>query len=163
MKASQPYAKALKVPANAVDWPFLGFIAMGDAGRALCSFVFVFELWFVLLAYLVANGINANIIFPSVPNEVGIVMSGVMAFILLFPSAKMLSYFSIFGILSTVSAVGSLAWSAGAMPKWDIQNGITWLEVGGLPASIGIIQFCFVAHSAFPTMYRSMKDPSEYP
>merc|ERR1712216_666967 len=151
------------VPACAVDWPFLGFAAFGDTGRAFVSIVFVSELWGALLAFLVANGINLNVLFPAISPALGITMSGVLAFVLLFPSATFISYFACFGILSTVFGVGSLVWTGVAMPDWSFESqGITWVNMPRLPASLGLLQACFLAHSAFPSIYRGMKNPERF-
>merc|ERR1712190_704968 len=122
MEASKPILKQFEMPEAAIDWPMLGFAAFGSSGRRLVTLVFVTELWFVLVSYLVANGINVNIVCPSVSKSQGIMICGALSFLLLFASAKLLSYFSIFGILSTCCAACSLAWSAEAMPEWFIQE-----------------------------------------
>eukprot|EP00747_Dinoflagellata_sp_TGD_P039173 gnl/TRDRNA2_/TRDRNA2_140108_c1_seq2.p1 gnl/TRDRNA2_/TRDRNA2_140108_c1~~gnl/TRDRNA2_/TRDRNA2_140108_c1_seq2.p1 ORF type:complete len:292 (+),score=41.32 gnl/TRDRNA2_/TRDRNA2_140108_c1_seq2:105-980(+) len=92
--------------------------------------------------------------------KVCIVICGGIAFLLLFPSAKTLSYFSSVGIAATVLAIGSLFWSAESMTVWESQvEEIKWMDIDQVPMGLGIIQFCFVAHGALPTMYREMKAP----
>lgn len=160
MGATKPLALEHGLSDDGHDWPFLGFAAFGDAGRAFCSAVFVSELWFCLVALLVINGINLNLIFPKLLTVAqGIIWSGVVSFLLLFPSAKLLAYFSVFGILSTVLAVGSLIWSAEAMTTWQMQVEVDIVKLENIPLALGIFQFCFVAHSIFPSMYRGMQNP----
>lgn len=160
MSATKPLALEHGLSEDAHDWGFLGFAAFGDAGRAWCSAVFVSELWFCMVALLVMNGINLNLILPEqLTVERGIIGSGVVSFLLLFPSAKVLAYFSVFGILSTVLAMGSLIWSAEAMTKWQMQVDVELIRVENVPLALGIFQFCFVAHSIFPSMYQGMQNP----
>uniref|UniRef100_A0A7S0ZVW5 Amino acid transporter transmembrane domain-containing protein n=1 Tax=Noctiluca scintillans TaxID=2966 RepID=A0A7S0ZVW5_NOCSC len=160
MQTAQVCVGEYAVPRESVDWPFLGYLAFGEAGRGLCSFVFVCELWFLMLSYLVTNGINLNIVFPHIFSRTGgIVFSGVLSFLLLFPSPKILSYASATGVISSVVAVVSLAWSAAAMKEWEIEeSGMIWIAPSSVAEAIGILQFCFVAHSAFPTVWRNMED-----
>eukprot|EP00450_Noctiluca_scintillans_P023803 CAMPEP_0194524050 /NCGR_PEP_ID=MMETSP0253-20130528/59096_1 /TAXON_ID=2966 /ORGANISM="Noctiluca scintillans" /LENGTH=461 /DNA_ID=CAMNT_0039368641 /DNA_START=14 /DNA_END=1399 /DNA_ORIENTATION=+ len=164
MRDMPPYADKYSEPQESMDWPFLGFVACGKVGRSCCSFIFMCELWFLMLSYLVTNGINLNVVFPSVFSRArGIVFSGVLSLILLFPSPKMLSYASITGIISAVVAVASLAWSAAAMPAWEVEeSSIVWVQTSKVAEAVGILQFCFVAHSAFPTVYRNMEDTKKY-
>lgn len=50
------------------------------------------------------------------------------------------------------------------MPEWAGQTeGIKFFDFEGLPTAMGIIQFCFVAHCAFPAVYRDMAEPEKYP
>jgi amino acid permease len=85
--------------------------------------------------------------------------------------------FAVFGILSTMLGFGSLVWSAVAMDEWDsshkwiehgmipdkwmIEHGIVWVAWKKMPMSLGLFQYCFVAHSVFPSMYRGMKNPEK--
>jgi hypothetical protein len=129
----------------------------------LVTTVFVTEVWFILVSYLVANGINVNIVFPAVSRAQGISLCGALSFLLLFLSPKLLAYGSFFGILAAFCAVASLAWSAGAMPQWFTEeHEIVWFQFKSLPEALGIIQFCVVAHSCFPSMYRNMEDKKQY-
>lgn len=161
MDATKPLARELGIDESAHDWPFLGFVAFGNVGRVIVSFCQLGELWGCMLGFLVVNGVNFHLIFPRVSQELCIVASGLMSFAMLFPSAKTLSYFSSVGIAATVLAVGSLAWSAEAMPVWESHvEAWKWLDPSNVLMSLGMIQFCFVAHGAFPTMHREMRSPA---
>jgi amino acid permease len=164
MECTEPMARAEVIEESAHDWPFIGWAAFGDVGRAVVTCCQLGELWGVMLGFLVVNGVNMNLIFPRLSNEVCIIICGCFSFLLLFPSAKTLSYFSGVGICATLLAVGSLVWSAESMAVWESQvEGIKWLDYTQIPMAVGIIQFCFVAHGALPTMYREMKSPrAEY-
>eukprot|EP00930_Biecheleria_cincta_P063265 TRINITY_DN48781_c0_g1_i1.p1 TRINITY_DN48781_c0_g1~~TRINITY_DN48781_c0_g1_i1.p1 ORF type:complete len:461 (-),score=60.76 TRINITY_DN48781_c0_g1_i1:72-1454(-) len=160
MEEIRPLAKKMDIEESAHDWPFIGYAAFGENGRRLCNLVFVAELWFTLLAYLVLNGVNLNIISHGViSNQMGVLATASVSFFLLFLSPKALSYLSAFGILSTVIAVGCLVWSALAMRTWATE--FTLLNSSSIPVAMGTIQFCFVAHAAFPSMYRSMARPAQ--
>lgn len=160
MEATKPVAREQGIDESAHDWPFLGYVAFGNVGRAVVSFCQLGELWGCMLGFLVVNGVNFNLIFPSISKELCIVASGLLSFLMLFPSAKTLSYFSSIGIGATVLAVGSLAWSAEAMPVWESEvEAVKWLDPSNIPMSLGMIQFCFVAHGALPTMHREMQNP----
>lgn len=160
MEEIRPLAKKMDIEESAHDWPFIGYAAFGESGRRLCNLVFVAELWFTLLAYLVLNGVNLNIISHGViSNQLGVLATASISFLLLFLSPRALSYLSAFGILSTVLAVGCLVWSAVAMRTWATEFAL--LNVSSIPVAMGTIQFCFVAHAAFPSMYRSMARPAQ--
>lgn len=162
MDVVKPLAEENGMSEDALDWPFIGFAAFGDSGRLFCSAVFMCELWFCMIALLVINGVNLNLIFPSYLSlSNAIILCGVVSFLFLFPSAKVLAYFSIFGILSTVLALGGLIWSAEAMGTWQDASGIEWVNLPNVPMSLGIFQFCFVAHSIFPSMHRGMEHPEK--
>jgi len=163
VEASKPLAKSFDLQESVLDWPFMGYAAFGVVGQSFTTTIFVVELWFIMLSYLVANGINVHIVCPSISLERGIVLCGFSSFLLLFPSAKCLSYFSFLGIISTFIAVSSLFWSAGVMSEWyTTHHEIVWLKPQTLAEALGIVQFCVVAHATFPTMYRGMQDTTRF-
>jgi amino acid permease len=160
MECTEELVRQEQMDESAHDWPFLGWVAAGEAGRTVVTVCQLGELWGVMLTFLVVNGVNLNLIFPAVSKEMGIIIGGVLSFLLLFPSAKMLSYFSSVGIFATILAVGSLFWSSESMDVWaSEEESMTLLDITQVPMALGIIQFCFVAHGALPTMYREMKRP----
>eukprot|EP01068_Selenidium_serpulae_P013064 Selendium_serpulae@DN5919_c0_g1_i10.p2 len=62
--------------------------------------------------------------------------------------------------MATVVAVGAFVASGLRLEHKAIQDvtELTWFKLHGLPTSTGIINFCFVAHGVFPTVYQSMSD-----
>lgn len=163
MVRTQRMARDMMVPAEEVDWPFFGFCAYGEKGRAFCTVVFIMELWMMLLSYLVTNGVNINIIFPGVSRRWGIAISGSLAFVLLFASTKTIAQISAVGTFATIIGVCSLGLSAYMMPEWSMDHhSMKLVDLGQLPVSVGLLQFCFVAHAALPSIYRNVAKQEEW-
>jgi len=49
------------------------------------------------------------------------------------------------------------------MPVWAYKAWVMEYDVTGLPLVLGMIQFCFIAHSAVPSIYSRMEQPDLFP
>jgi len=115
------------------------------------------------LAFLVLIGINVNILL-GVPTSYVIMMSGLVAFGLLYVSMQVLAYLSMVSIVAICSAVMALVWSGIALPSGgpEFESYHSELRFEGLACSLGLALFCFSGHPCLPSVYWNMKDPAEF-
>jgi len=135
------------------DWPLIGYAAFGNFGRRVVKSVFLGELYFILMAFLVVNGSNAQMLFPSASRSLLISTSGAMSFVLLFCPPKVFSYFSLLGHVAMGTAIVLLVVSGFSLPESPDASDYRVLRAPGLAQVVGIIVFCNVAHGTLPSTY----------
>eukprot|EP00922_Rhytidocystis_sp_ex-Travisia-forbesii_P050782 GHVS01075432.1.p1 GENE.GHVS01075432.1~~GHVS01075432.1.p1 ORF type:complete len:415 (-),score=63.66 GHVS01075432.1:461-1705(-) len=162
LECTSAAADELSMPPMARDWQWLGAAAFGRYGKTATTLSLVGELWFVMMSYLVIAGINIELLCPSLLSRTsGIVLSGGLAFALVHANLRWVAYISLLANISTVVAVVAFVWSGLAMPVKADWSKLKMINVQGLHTCVGIINFCFVAHAIFPTIYQSMKSPAK--
>ncbi|KAJ3341226.1 hypothetical protein HDU93_005417 [Gonapodya sp. JEL0774] len=150
----------------------LGDAAFGPIGRGFIAIFFIFELLVasVALMILAADSINAlapgwNLVL------IKIVVGAVVTITTMGNTTKWLSYGSFLGIVSvffllfiilycgfvTTTPPGSILHPSPTVELFSPKN---WFTV---PSTFGLIMAGYSGHSAFPTLYRDMAEPSRYP
>jgi len=162
MELAQPIAKLHKIPKMAQDWPFLGMAAFGDMGQRLVSIFLSGELYAILVSYLVVVGSNLVVLFPSISKSEAIIGATALVFFLMLVPHWLLAYVSLIANLSTIICVLAFIYTGLYLPHTAPSSDWVFVAPLGLPIMIGIVNFCFVAHSVFPTIYQSMGKPSQY-
>eukprot|EP00930_Biecheleria_cincta_P042232 TRINITY_DN29052_c0_g1_i1.p1 TRINITY_DN29052_c0_g1~~TRINITY_DN29052_c0_g1_i1.p1 ORF type:complete len:481 (+),score=53.21 TRINITY_DN29052_c0_g1_i1:158-1444(+) len=143
---------------DSCDWPLIGYAAFGWLGQVAVQAVFMAEMWFVLMAFLVVNGANLHLLIPSVPRPALIASSGLVAFASLHVPVRVLAWFSGMGHIAMATAFALLLATGihnhlhGDTPEWSSYR---WFHAPGLSQVVGIAIFCSVCHGALPTLYRT--------
>ncbi|CEL96896.1 unnamed protein product [Vitrella brassicaformis CCMP3155] len=159
MSRTMDYGKEHRIPRIAQDWPLIGRVAFGQVGQTIVTASLTLEIWFVLISYLVLVGANLNLLVPSLSRMVSIISSGILALALIFCPLQWVSMVSLVSNVATAAAVVALVWSAASLPMRAPTDELIFINWRGLPTTIGIVNFCFVAHAVFPTVYASMRKP----
>ncbi|CAO3639807.1 unnamed protein product [Cunninghamella blakesleeana] len=159
-------SKCLDTNPDSRTYGDLGDIAFGLKGRIGVTCLFITELIAsgTALVILLVDGINA--LFPGYN-------SWLIAFAILTPMqflpVRYLAYTSLLGIISAFSILGVLI--IDGLSKHDAPGSLItpadtslWpTEWHILPLSFGIIMSSFAGHAVFPTVYRDMDRPKQYP
>lgn len=136
-----------------LDWPLIGYAALGSAGRRLVNAVFLAELFFILMAFLVVNGSNAQLLLPDASRSTLIGASGAFSCVLLFVPFRVFSYFFLVGHVALGTTVASMVVSGLHLPELPDSSDYELVRWQGLPQTVGIILFCNVAHGTIPSIY----------
>jgi len=145
------------------DWPLIGYAALGPAGRRLVNGVFLTELYFILMAFLVVNGSNAQLLMPSISRSVHISVSGVLSFAMLFFPFWVFSYFFAVGHIAMATTIALMAISGMQLPEFPDPSEYLWVRWEGLGQAVGILIFCNVAHGTVPSMYMPCSCKRRFP
>ena len=139
-------------------------------GRRFISFIFILELFAACVALIILTADSIQALFPIW--DLYLIKIGIVLFVLPFTIPKSLhfiSYTSLLGILAllnllciifyngliTKSSPGSILQPA-PTDIWPC----TW---SSFPLAFGLIMSGFCGHSVFPSVYKDMKEPQEYP
>lgn len=152
----------------------IGSYAFGPMIRVCISFLFCFEMWMVSVALLILMSDSMTVLVygsgesgHATANAVLKVLGFVVVLPTLFLPLKLLSPVSLVGIVSILfllvvittdglvntRAPGSL-WSPSTTewaPQWK-----------GIPLAFGLIMAGFSSHPVIPSLYRDMRDPSQF-
>lgn len=66
------------------------------------------------------------------------------------------------GVVTLAAVVVCLVW-LGEVDGVEYHPSETALDFGNFPVAVGLIGFCYGAHSVLPNIYTSMKEPSRFP
>merc|ERR1712232_1028034 len=127
-------------------------------GRAIIGIVFTFELWTAVLAFFVMVGENLHLVIESISKQEAIIVCGVVTFMLLYASVRLLAYISMLSVVSVLVTLVALAWSGIALPSggpefWEYH---TVARPDGLFTMLGLSLFCFAGHPCLPNIYWNM-------
>ncbi|KAG9304121.1 hypothetical protein G9A89_001623 [Geosiphon pyriformis] len=162
-------AKCLDYDEGLHTYADMGAIAYGEGARLFISCLFSLELIASSTALIILVGDSLETIYPDVSIITLKVIGWIVMTPLTFMAIRYLSYFSLLGIFSAFTLVSVM-----------IYDGLTKLEKPGslidpeetqllppswttLPMSFGLIMAGFTGHAVFPTVYRDMDNPKEYP
>eukprot|EP00920_Eleutheroschizon_duboscqi_P033744 GHVT01081091.1.p1 GENE.GHVT01081091.1~~GHVT01081091.1.p1 ORF type:complete len:805 (+),score=109.84 GHVT01081091.1:1033-3447(+) len=152
-------ARSLQIPRLARDWQLLGWLTYGHVGQVASALSLTGELWCVLIAYLVIAGTSVEHLIPSISRTTAIIGCGLFAmFLRVFP-VRAIVWISFLANLSTLVAITTFIISAAMLPDPAHLSELKIFDVSGLTTTMGIFNFCFVAHATFPTIYQSMRNP----
>jgi len=158
--------EAVTVPPQGRDFSFLAQIAFGGNGRMLIGAVTILEIWFALITFMVMNGVNAQLLWPSLGSSAAMLASCALMALNAFASMKTLSYLSLMSSAALFSGSAAVIGAALTMPVWsnpyDHLGGPALVQIGNVPRSIGIIVFCFAGHPCFPMVHQSMRNREQW-
>ena len=148
----------------------LGENAFGVGGRTFISVIFFLELLAACVALVILSADSIVALFPGldlVQVKIAIVM---FCLPMTFPkSLHIASYGSLIGILALMNLLGILVYDGisytgtpGSLIN-PADYSIYPVEYFPIPFSFGLLMAGFAGHSVFPSIYRDMKSPSNFP
>ncbi|CAG8768763.1 45411_t:CDS:2 [Gigaspora margarita] len=162
-------AKCLEYDARLCTYADMGAIAFGERTRLVISTLFSLELIASATALVILVGDSLHELFPTT----SLITLKVIAWMVMTPltliAIRYLSYFSLLGILSATSLVTVMMVDGFMKPEhpgslFDPMKTNLWPDNWGtVPISFGLIMAGFTGHAVFPTVYRDMKRPDQYP
>ncbi|GBB94546.1 hypothetical protein RclHR1_02380005 [Rhizophagus clarus] len=147
----------------------MGAVAFGEKSRMYIAALFCLELIASGVALVILIGDSLHTIFPDVPLNLLKVIAWFIMTPLTMIAIRYLSYFSLLGIISAVCLVNVMVIDGFAKreqpgslvdPMDTDWFPIQWYNV---PMSFGLIMAGFTGHAVFPSVYRDMKNPKQYP
>ncbi|KAI7848408.1 transmembrane amino acid transporter protein-domain-containing protein [Circinella umbellata] len=147
----------------------IGAAAFGIKGRVMVSAFFIIELIAVSVALVVFMSDEINALFPGLNPILLNIVSFCVLTPMLFVPVRHLSYASLLGIVIALSILFLLFFDG--LTKPDAPGSLiepaetevfpsNWSAV---PLSFGLLMAGFGGHSVFPTIYRDMENPKDYP
>jgi vesicular inhibitory amino acid transporter len=143
--------------------------AYGARGRILISTMFMLELIAASVALIVLFADSLHVLFP----DISTITFKVMAFFILTPTTYLairhLSYTSFVGILSSFTLVAVIFYDGATKlehpgsltdPMPTTLLPIHWMT---LPLAFGQVAAGFAGHATFPSVYRDMAEPEDFP
>ncbi|CAB4416747.1 unnamed protein product [Rhizophagus irregularis] len=147
----------------------MGAVAFGEKSRMYIAALFCLELIASGVALVILIGDSLHTIFPDVSKD----LLKVIAWLIMTPlttiAIRYLSYFSLLGIISAMCLVNVMVIDGFAkreMPGSLVDPMETdWLPFQwyNVPMSFGLIMAGFTGHAVFPSVYRDMQNPKQYP
>jgi len=158
------------------SFPDISRQSFGNAGAVFLALVLYFELFSCLGIFFVSIGEYMAEMLPQYSTTQHEML---FAFLLAFPTillktARLLSYLSVVGTVSTLAVVFAVIASAVAegdvtpriaidLHDADPHAGARALYRGaGLPLSLGLFAYCFSGHAIVPSIYTSMARPRDF-
>eukprot|EP00930_Biecheleria_cincta_P081848 TRINITY_DN7125_c0_g1_i1.p1 TRINITY_DN7125_c0_g1~~TRINITY_DN7125_c0_g1_i1.p1 ORF type:complete len:461 (-),score=51.54 TRINITY_DN7125_c0_g1_i1:482-1864(-) len=158
MAARTPLAS--QIPPNAWDFAFLAQAAVGRRFSVFMNIVTVLEVWLALVTFMIMNGNNAKVVWPSANRDVAVPLAGALASVLVFVPQRLFSYLSLLSTLAMIVAAAAMVASTYMLSQWaEPYSTLGWAAViqpANIPRSCGILMFCFAGHPCFPAVRTSM-------
>ncbi|CAG8515426.1 14743_t:CDS:2 [Funneliformis mosseae] len=147
----------------------IGAIAFGEKTRIYISVLFCLELIASAVALIILVGDSLHAIFPDASLNLLKVIAWIVMTPLTLIAIRYLSYFSLLGILSAICLVNVMIIdgftkheSPGSLID-PMETDIFPFRWYNVPMSFGLIMAGFTGHAVFPSVYRDMKNPKQYP
>ncbi|PKI82956.1 hypothetical protein MVES1_003567 [Malassezia vespertilionis] len=150
----------------------IGSYAFGPKMRTYISFLFCFEMWIVSVALVILMGDNlSTLVFGSVGNAWVATGSKVLCFVIVSPTLLMplsfLSPVSLIGIVSilvlfVVIMIDGVVQKHAPGSLWEPAQTFFFSSWTRMPISFGLVMAGFSSHPVIPSLYRDMKDPSQF-
>ncbi|MCO5566741.1 hypothetical protein L7F22_020421 [Adiantum nelumboides] len=146
-------------------------LTLGRRMRKVITALFYMELTGTLVGYCISMGDNLNYFFPHVGFSIpGLSNRNVMICIvtlIILPSVWLrdlsaLSFTSIWCIASSVLLLVAVMLAA-TVNHIGFTHPLPLLRMKGVPVAAGLYAFSYGGTSVFPSIYKSMKDPSKFP
>lgn len=134
-----------------VDYVTFGRLAFGKHGTNMVFAVFCVEMLLALVSFFIMISINLNIIVPSLPIKVGVLVAAVVTWMLIMQDLKLAASASAFGLAMTALIVMALFFSGIQLDNaMDTSSVVKYdsFSLQGVPLSVGLIAFCFGGHGA---------------
>ncbi|DBA74354.1 TPA: hypothetical protein ACH3X1_011127 [Trebouxia sp. C0004] len=147
----------------------VGQAAFGDAGRAFITAVLYTELIGTCALFFILEGDHLQLLcqqllgghkLPS-HGTLMAVSAGLFLPTTWLPDLGALSYVGALGVVSALGLTGVVVYNF-------VEGGVhlaqtSPLHLHSLPVTFGLSAFVYSGHAVFPSIYRSMKDRSQYP
>jgi len=158
--------EAILVPRNAWDFGFMAQVSMGRKASIFINVVTVLEVWLALVTFMVMNGENAKLVWPSLSRTFTMPVLGVIAASFVFVPQHHFSFLSLLSTFSMVVAAAAMMASTFMLSQWadpyEHFGEAALFQWWNIPRSVGIIVFCFAGHPCFPGVRAGMKSPSQW-
>ncbi|XP_024541148.1 amino acid transporter AVT1E-like [Selaginella moellendorffii] len=146
--------------------------AFGSRARLPFTLLVQFEMIAVLVGYTISMGDNLARLFPHATLRISALELGpskvllFIAFLVVLPTVWLrnlawISYLSLFGIVTYMIITVTMIY-AGAGLGIGFHHSVPHLRPENLLNIAGIYAYCFAAHCALPSVYTSLKNPSNY-
>jgi hypothetical protein len=143
--------------------------AYGARGRILISTIFMLELIAASVALIVLFADSLHVLFP----DISTVTFKIVAFFILTPTTYLairhLSYTSFVGILSSFTLVAVICYDGSSKAEHPgslidpMPTSLFPMHWMTLPLAFGQIAAGFAGHATFPSVYRDMAEPEDFP
>lgn len=147
----------------------VGQAAFGDAGRAFITAVLYTELIGTCALFFILEGDHLQLLCQQLlgahklPSHGALmaVSAGLFLPTTWLPDLGALSYVGALGVVSALGLTGVVVYNFVAGGVHIAQT--SPLHLHSLPVTFGLSAFVYSGHAVFPSIYRSMKDRSQYP
>ncbi|EFJ14266.1 hypothetical protein SELMODRAFT_181183 [Selaginella moellendorffii] len=164
--------KCLESRPGLKTYPDIGQAAFGSIGRLIISIVLYVELYACCVEFLILEGDNLSVLFPGTQLSLfGYTLDShklfaILAALFILPTVwlrnlHLLSYVSAGGVVASLIVVFTVFW-VGAVDGIGFHETGKFIDIAGLPVSLGLYGFCYSGHAVFPNIYTSMKNKSRY-
>ncbi|RKO97935.1 hypothetical protein CXG81DRAFT_11749 [Caulochytrium protostelioides] len=148
----------------------LGFVAFGRVGHTLIGSLFMMELFGASVALLILSADSFAVLWPEVAVvHIKWLIFGVMVVTTIPRRFNIFGYTSLLGIVALVNLACILIYNGlaydGVPGSLRHPAPTTWLppQWFPVPLTFGLVMAGYCSHSVFPSMYREMAQPAEYP
>ena len=145
---------------SAISFADLGQAAFGHSGRTLCSISIMVEFTLAAVSMLINIAVNIHTIVPSMNIPSGIILASGLTYISCqVNNLSHFAYLSACGNLMVVASVAILI-IAGLQFEQSGAHNIQhkYVDVSGIPSSLGLIAFCYGGVGAYPKIYISLEN-----
>lgn len=148
---------------TSVSFADLGQAAFGWTGRSLCSVSIVLEFTLAAVSMLINIAVNIHTIFSSWSIASGILFASLITYFLChINNLNHFSYLSACGNTIVLASVFVLIisgfqyiQSSASIPSHK------FLDLSGVPSSMGLVAFCYGGVGAYPKIYMSLENSSD--
>lgn len=147
----------------------VGQAAFGDSGRAFITAVLYTELIGTCALFFILEGDHLELLLEglmgnhSLPSHGALmaISAGLFLPTTWLPDLGALSYVGALGVVSALGLTGVVVYN---FVEGGIHVAQTFpVHLHSLPITFGLSAFVYSGHAVFPSIYRSMKDRSQYP
>jgi len=151
----------------------IGDAAFGNKGRIFIANIFFFELIVACIALVILAGDTLAFLLPLNKKVLKICVFAIVLPMTYFKNLSYLAFFSFFGVVATgllivvLILIGLGCLSDDAPGSGDLTHPediqLIAQPIISLPLSFGLIMSGYAGHSVFPSIYREMATPAQYP
>ncbi|GLJ05447.1 hypothetical protein SUGI_0018360 [Cryptomeria japonica] len=166
-------AGCLDCDPKVLNYQDIGNQAFGMKGRLVVSTFLYVEIIFIAIGYTISLGDNVAAIFVDTQLNVSSWLHlttprflTIIAVLFVLPTLwvrdlRSISFLSFGGVITSLLLMLALTW-AGIFDAVGFRQEVPFINMQRMPVSTGLYAFCYAGHVVFPTIYRSMKDPSKF-
>lgn len=163
-------AKCVEYDATCSNYQDIAKLTLGKRMRKVITALFYMELTGTLVGYCISMGDNLNYIFPhlgfSVPGLSSRNFMICVVSLIILPSVWLrdlsaLSFTSMWCIASSLLLLVAVLLAA-TINHIGFHHPLPFLNIKGVPIAAGLYAFSYGGTSVFPSIYKSMKDPSKF-
>ena len=150
----------------------LAELALGRRVSLFIEFFFYLELAGSLMGYCISIGDNLAHVFPNARLGIPGVLSAhnillLLACLCILPTVWLrdlsaLSFTSVWSVLNTLLLIISVFVAATADSHIGFRHAIPAVELKGAPVAAGLYAFAFGGTTVYPSVYKSMRDPTKF-